>query len=193
MRIIAGELKSRLFKDPPPGPSHPMGERARGALFNRLGDLSGAVVLDAYAGSGALAFEAVSRGARRATCIELRQRAYKLLVANVAQLGLADRVVCYRANVVSWLTRQPGDDYDLILADPPYATISSAQISRLADWLPAGGRLVVSYPDHWSPADCLPPRRWDYLNLSRYARANVGVFLKRSARGRRRARRPQVL
>ena len=184
MRIIAGELKSRLFRDPPPGPSHPMGERARGALFNRLGDLTGMVVLDAYAGSGALAFEAVSRGASRAACVEINRRIYALLVANTAQLGLEDRVSCFRANIASWLTRQPGDGYDLILADPPYNDLNPNHINQLADWLPAGGRLVISYPDHWSPADCLPPRQWDCLNSSRYARANIGIFLKRPARRR---------
>lgn len=178
MRIIAGELKSRLFRDPPPGPSHPMSERARGALFNRLGDLSGAVVLDAYAGSGALAFEAVSRGASRAACVEINRRVYALLVANVAQLGLEARVNCFRANIASWLTRQGGGDYDLVLADPPYGDINPNHINQLADWLPAGGRLVISHPDHWSPDDYLPASSWDHLGSSRYSQANVGIFLK---------------
>ena len=60
MRIIAGQLKSRIFKAPPDS-SHPMSERARGAIFNMLVDVKGLVVLDAYAGSGALAIEAISR------------------------------------------------------------------------------------------------------------------------------------
>ena len=188
MRIIAGELKSRLFRDPPLGPSHPMSERMRGALFNRLGDLSGAVVLDAYAGSGSLAFEAVSRGAARAACVEINNRVYKLLSANCQQLGLESRVSCYRANISTWLSNQPGADYDLIFADPPYTDIRPAQISQLADWLPAGGTLVVSYPHHWSPVESLSTKDWDYASQSHYTRANVGIFHKRLPARRRRRR-----
>ena len=133
-----------------------------------------------------MAFEAVSRGARVAACVEMNRKVYALLVANVAQLGLGERVNCYRANIASWLTRQPGDDYDLIFADPPYNDLRPDHISQLGDWLPAGGRLVVSYPDHWSPVDCLSSRQWDCLNLSRYAQANIGIFLKRPPRRRTR-------
>lgn len=178
MRIIGGELKSRLFRDPPPGPSHPMGERIRGALFNRLGDLSDLVVLDAYAGSGALAFEAISRGAVRASAVEINAKTYKLLTDNCQRLGLQERVRCFRANITTWLSNNPGDDYDLVFADPPYLDIRSSQIAQLADWLPVGKTLVISYPHHWAPAESLHPKDFDCVSLSRYARANVGIWHK---------------
>ena len=165
-----------------------MSERMRGALFNRLGDLSGAVVLDAYAGSGSLAFEAVSRGAARAACVEINNRVYKLLSANCQQLGLEDRVSCYRANISTWLSNQSGSDYDLIFADPPYNDIRPAHIAQLADWLPAGGTLVVSYPHHWAPAESLPTKNWDWVSINQYTRANVGIFHKRQLSRRRRSR-----
>ena len=188
MRIIGGELKSRLFVDPPAGPSHPMGERIRGALFNRLGDLSELVVLDAYAGSGALAFEAISRGAVRAACVEINTKTYKLLADNCRRLGLGDRVRCYRANITTWLANNPADDYNLIFADPPYLDIRSHQISQLADWLPDGGTLVISYPHHWSPAESLDTKEFDCVSLSHYTRANVGIFHKRLPKRRRAGR-----
>lgn len=185
MRIIGGELKSRLFRDPPGGPSHPMGERIRGALFNRLGDLSGLTVLDAYAGSGALAFEAVSRGAVRAAAVEISPKIYQLLADNCRRLGLEDRVGCFRANITSWLANNSSEDYDLVLADPPYTDIRSSQIAQLADWLGPGQTLVISYPHHWSPAEALSDKEFDRVSLARYTRANVGIWHKRQLKKRR--------
>ena len=70
MRIIAGDLKGREFKSPRGRTTRPMSEKTRGALFNTLGDIEGLSVLDGFAGSGALVFEAISRGAVSALAIE---------------------------------------------------------------------------------------------------------------------------
>ncbi|MCA9328933.1 RsmD family RNA methyltransferase, partial [Candidatus Saccharibacteria bacterium] len=76
MRVIAGEFKSRILKDPTGNRTHPMAEKVRGALFNSLGDITGLDVLDAFAGTGAVGIEALSRGAKRVWSVELDNDAF---------------------------------------------------------------------------------------------------------------------
>jgi 16S rRNA (guanine966-N2)-methyltransferase len=80
MRVVAGSLKGRIFNEPSGHQTHPMSEKVRGALFNALGDIEGLSVLDAFAGSGALSFEAVSRGAKSVVrLIKTRPRFTKVI------------------------------------------------------------------------------------------------------------------
>ena len=175
MRIIAGQLKGRLFRAPPAGATHPMGERARGAIFNMLQDISGLEVLDAYAGTGALAFEALSRGAGRVTAIEVNRRAYKLLHDNASKLESGERLICKRANVTSYLA-STGKDYDLIFVDPPYQTIKAEALERIGRHLRPQGRLVLSYPKSFQPTFTAPS--WQVLSQKTYAAAQIMIWLK---------------
>jgi 16S rRNA (guanine966-N2)-methyltransferase len=96
----------------------------REALFSILGDaVSDARVLDLYAGTGALAFEALSRGARSATCVERSSSALRALERNVRDLDLADRVTIERGDALAYARRLAGpkDRFDLVFCDPPYA------------------------------------------------------------------------
>jgi 16S rRNA G966 N2-methylase RsmD len=102
LRIIAGEFGGRIIEAPSGFTTHPMGERIRNALFNMLGDLSGKTVLDPYAGSGAIAIEAVSRGAASAVTIEKDRKAQEVIAANIANLHLENRVQLIRANCRAW-------------------------------------------------------------------------------------------
>ena len=130
LRIISGELKSRLFKAVPTPRSHPMSDRGKMALFNMLGHLDDVeLVLDAYGGSGALAFEALSRGAQRAIIIEINARVYKQLTANVKQLGLQNRVTTYRANNVTCLNNLQRQ-FDLMFLDPPFDNFREGQSTK---------------------------------------------------------------
>src|SRR3954465_12488188 len=88
MRIIAGQLKGQQFQAPHGHKTHPMSDKVRGALFNVLGDIEGLTFLDAFAGSGALAFEAASRGAKAVTAIDRDSSAHKILEQNAKELGL---------------------------------------------------------------------------------------------------------
>ena len=100
LRIIAGELRGRRIRVPATATVRPTAERAREALFSILAPvLPGAVVLDAYAGSGALGFEALSRGAARAVFVEADGTALGTLGDNVEELGLADRCQLLRGRV----------------------------------------------------------------------------------------------
>ena len=122
-RLIAGSAGGRRLKVPASG-VRPTGDRAREGLFNSLGsmlDLEGARVLDLYAGSGALGLEALSRGAAEAVFVESGSRVLPVLRANVASVGLpGGRVI---AGSVPTVVAGPAPArFDLVLADPPYAT-----------------------------------------------------------------------
>ena len=122
-RLIAGSAGGRRLKVPASG-VRPTGDRAREGLFNSLGsllELDGARVLDLYAGSGALGLEALSRGAAEVVFVESGSRVLPVLRANVASVGLpGGRVV---AGSVPTVVAAPAPArFDLVLADPPYAT-----------------------------------------------------------------------
>jgi 16S rRNA (guanine966-N2)-methyltransferase len=146
MRIIAGQLRGRQFKSPPGHRSHPMSEKMRGALFNALGDLQDLTVLDAYGGSGALAFEAASRGASSVITIEKSVLAYRTIKKNVEALDLSDTVKATRANVSTWSDNNDDLRFDVVLADPPYDDIRTNILEKLADHLETGGLYVLSWP-----------------------------------------------
>lgn len=145
MRVIAGRLGGRQFASPRGRRTHPMSDKARGALFNVLGDVSGLTVLDAFAGSGALAFEAASRGASRVVAIDVDKSAQRTIAANITSLGLADRVKLVRASAGAWLTTTD-DQFDVILCDPPYDDQQPALVAKLAGRAKTGGLVVLSSP-----------------------------------------------
>jgi 16S rRNA (guanine966-N2)-methyltransferase len=120
----------------------PTSDRAREALFSILGDISGARVLDLFCGTGALGIEAVSRGAANAVLVDSDPR---LARRNVDALGLGDRCEVVRSDALRYLAK-PGDKFDLILCDPPYALVSrvASDLERLAPQrLADTGRLVL--------------------------------------------------
>lgn len=145
MRVIAGSLGGRIFNSPRGHRTHPMSDKMRGAMFNMLGDISGLTVLDAFAGSGALSFEAVSRGAASAIAIERDRNAQRTLHENVALLGVTDGVKVINANANSWL-RTSSELFDLILLDPPYDALQWDLLDSLSTRLQADGRLILSWP-----------------------------------------------
>ena len=146
MRIIAGTLGGRLFSSPPGHRTHPMSDKMRGALFNALGDIEGLTVLDAFAGSGALSLEAISRGAVHATAIDIDKGAIVTIAENAQTLGLATKVKAIRAGVAAWLTTSQNDAFDIILADPPYDDLQLATIQNLVSRLKPNGVFVLSWP-----------------------------------------------
>ena len=92
MRIVSGQLKGQQFQSPHGHRTHPMAEKVRGALFNILGDIEGLTFLDAFAGSGALAFEAASRAAASVTAIDKDSSAHQIIEHNLKDLHLEKTV-----------------------------------------------------------------------------------------------------
>lgn len=145
MRIIAGKYGSRIIRTPRGFVTHPMGERPRSALFNSLGDISGLEVWDAFAGSGALAFEAVSRGAKSALATERDRQAYQVLKANAEKLG-AYNVQTTKASCKAWSNNNKNKKFDIIFCDPPYNDLQLSTVFSLIRHLKPKGLMVLSYP-----------------------------------------------
>lgn len=145
-RIIAGSAKGRVLKVPASG-TRPTSERVREALFSRLEHIDmveGARVLDLYAGSGALGFEALSRGALQVDLVEKSRAACKILQDNARSFGAAARV--HQGDVTAFVTARTPQETDLILVDPPYdlpETDLAAVLEGLVAWLEKDGLIVV--------------------------------------------------
>jgi 16S rRNA (guanine966-N2)-methyltransferase len=133
VRVVAGEFKGRRLRMPRGAPTRPTADRVREALFSMLGDVTGARVLDLYAGSGALGIEALSRGAVSAVFVERDARAAAAIQANLDTVGAEAEVS--RQDALAFVGRD-GRAYDLVFCDPPYD--SGPRIARqLAERLPA--------------------------------------------------------
>lgn len=146
VRIIAGKYGGRVIEGSGTDRTHPMSERIRNALFNKIGsECAGAEVLDAFAGSGALGFEALSRGAKSAVFVERDRIAQKIIEKNIQTLQ-AEAATLVKAPVASW-AQTTTQQFDLILADPPYHDPQLSTVTRLFGLLKPNGLMVLSYPD----------------------------------------------
>src|SRR3546814_126975 len=170
MRIVGGSHRGRAISAPPGDDTRPTSDRVRETLFNMLlhspallnreghTRLEGGIVLDPFAGSGALSFEALSRGASHAYLFEIDALARRTILSNAAELKLADRITMRSADA-----RQPGAptaQADLIFLDPPYRSGLGSQALTGMDahgWLKRseerrGGKEGVSTcRSRWSP------------------------------------------
>ncbi len=123
-----------------------MGERIRGSLFNILGDMTGLSVLDAFAGSGALGLEALSRGAASAMFIERDKVAQNIIGENITTLGVSTKAELIRTSVSQWDETAKKQQFNIIFVDPPYHDLQLSTVSRLAKYLKPNGLMVLSYP-----------------------------------------------
>jgi 16S rRNA (guanine(966)-N(2))-methyltransferase RsmD len=150
VRITGGELGGRALQVPRGGSVRPTADRVREALFSFVGDLSGAVVLDGYAGTGALGIEALSRGAARAVFLERSARVLRVLRSNLDQLNLGERSEVHRGDAVQALRRLASSDparrFDWAFLDPPYRGPEARRLLNAIDELSvmaADGRVMV--------------------------------------------------
>jgi 16S rRNA (guanine966-N2)-methyltransferase len=147
VRIIAGEWRGRQLVAPPGKDTRPTADRTRESLFSmlasRLGSFEDMRVADLFAGSGALGFEALTRGAASATFVENDPKAAAAIRHNVDALGARDRAQILTGSALALPRSEP---FDLIFADPPYAPNSGTAVARAvveAGWLAAGGWLSI--------------------------------------------------
>jgi 16S rRNA (guanine966-N2)-methyltransferase len=146
MRVIAGKLGGQVFSAPKGHHTHPMSDKIRGAIFNILGNIADLTVLDAFAGSGALSFEAVSSGASRVTAIDQDKNAYNAIVKNISDLKLGKQIKVIRANTTSWSEKNLTESYDIVFADPPYDNLQIGLLQKLVRHLKLNGIYVISWP-----------------------------------------------
>jgi 16S rRNA (guanine966-N2)-methyltransferase len=176
VRVIAGDLKGQRLVAPRGWRVRPTSDRAREAIFSVLGDrVEGASVLDLYCGTGALAIEALSRGAAHATLVDRDTRA---ALGNVENLGLAERVELVRAETGRWLAGRSGDGapaFDLVFVDAPYRLadrVGQELDTHLPRLLNEGGRAIVeSGAGRPLRIDSLPR-----LRQRRYGAADVSIY-----------------
>ena len=157
-----------------------MGERERLALFNMInGYMAEARVLDAYAGSGALGIEALSRGAKSVCFVEKNRAAERCIANNLSILGFdnnasqeysGQEVNLYCEDVAKY---KPSQKFDLILADPPYDKFDIKQIGYLSPLLVKGGILVLSHPGEAPDLPQMTPEK-----SHKYAGATISIFVK---------------
>lgn len=159
MRVISGSARGRTLKAPAGRDIRPTSDKVRAAIFNILvasadgPELEGARVLDLFAGTGALAIEALSRGAASAVLVDEDARALDALTANLASTKLAHRAKVMRRDLEK---RPPADlgAFDVVFADPPYALVEGSRaLAALAPCVAPGGVAVVEHDaDTESPA-----------------------------------------
>ena len=133
MRIIAGSRRGHTIHAPSGADTRPTSDRVRENIFNIVGPVDGATVLDLYAGSGAMGLEALSRGAAQAVFVDDDRDAVRAIEANLDKLRLRGTVLCRDAIAVLASEKRK---YDLVLVDPPYDMVTELQ-PQLARYLPA--------------------------------------------------------
>ena len=176
MRVVAGELRGRRINAPLGKKTRPTTDKAREATFNALGSLGvvvGARVVDAFAGSGALGIEALSRGAEHCTFIERDREALEVLRENLETLGLVEKSTIVRGDVLTNIALVR--NASLVLADPPY---------EFKQWRQFLGEvacdLVVAESDRDMNLASPAIIGWEVTRVKRYGRAYVS-FLQRLA------------
>jgi 16S rRNA (guanine966-N2)-methyltransferase len=182
MRVIAGEARGRALRAPAGTRTRPTADRVRGAVFNMLGsqlDLDGAVVLDLFAGSGALGIEALSRGAAAADFVDNDGAARRAVAGNLAATGLGDRGRVRPGDATSerlladLAAAVPDGYYDVAFCDPPYA---------FDGW----DGLLAALPARWlvveSDREVPLPSPWEVVRTKRYG-STVVVLARRDVPG----------
>jgi 16S rRNA (guanine966-N2)-methyltransferase len=180
MRVIAGELRGQSLVAPRGWKVRPTSDRVREAIFSALGErVTGATVLDLYCGTGALAIEALSRGAERAVLVD---RDVRPALGNVERLGLGERAELVRADVERWLGQVSGlphaGKFDLVFVDAPYRLadrVTDPLNTHLPGLLAPGGRAIVESgagkPLRIDSLERIRQRRYGAADVSMYGEA----------------------
>jgi 16S rRNA (guanine966-N2)-methyltransferase len=175
VRIVAGSRKGARIFAPKGVDTRPTADRVREAAFSLIGPVDDMVVLDLFAGSGAMGIEALSRGAAQAVFVESDRNATRAIERNLEKLGLTAAAIVRMDALTALATEAAASRrYDLVLVDPPYEMYSSVQ-TGLARYLPAlletGALVVVETGAAEEPELPLPKR-----TSRRYGSARLTVF-----------------
>ncbi len=203
MRITSGIFRGRKLVSPNSEATHPMGDREKLALFNSLGDsIKGAVVLDLFAGSGALGLEALSRGAKNVDFVENSRKAVLSIKSNISALEVLNSTNIFAQDVKVFLDYALANPkkYDIILIDPPYdkfekffnpntgvatnktnsgsagqcTSYCASAIFNLSELLSPEGKIVLSHPGLVPPANLFSGLK--LISSRKYARANISIY-----------------
>ncbi len=171
VKITSGLFRGRELKAPQNGITHPMGSREKLALFNSLSDkIKDKIILDVFAGTGALGLEALSRGASHVTFIEADKKAAEILKQNAIVLGVFEQVRIYNTKAEKIDFDSP---FDIVIADPPYEYFHDLPLSVL-DRLAKTAReyFVLSHPSDFDPHAIDA----ELLSTKAYAGSRITIF-----------------
>ena len=173
VRIIGGLWRSRLIEFPDAADLRPTPDRVRETLFNWLGqDLSGMACLDLFAGSGALGFEALSRGAASVIMVESNPAVMRALRDNAQKLG-ATGLTVVRGDALEF-ARGARSRFDVVFVDPPYRLgMQVAALAPLRGLLAEGGRVYVE-----GDAAFEPPRGWAVFRRARAGNVHFHLLVR---------------
>ena len=188
MRIIGGKYKGRVLESFPGENIRPTSDKVREAIFDILGKIpEGAKVLDLFAGTGALGFEAVSRGAKMVTMVEKDRRALRIIRENIRILGLGDRVEIISEDYRKALRRLGRErrSFGLVFADPPYKMLGTDNgIEKLlslldgSDSLKPGALVII---EHFLKIDFpSAPPGWVPIRRKQYGQTGVSIFQRQN-------------
>jgi 16S rRNA (guanine966-N2)-methyltransferase len=190
MRIIAGDARGRKLFAPDGAETRPTADRVREALFNILGArVRDAVVLDLFAGSGALALEAISRGAAFAALCDVSREAARAIERNIELLGAQNRTALIQADWRTALSRLSGHRFSLVFLDPPYRMADA--YARAAEAMAAQGLLAegaVIVMEHAPQAPPPLPDGFEVFDARRYGDTAVTLVRGAGARDAQNAR-----
>ncbi len=168
MRVVAGDLRGRRIESPSGDATRPTTDKVREAVFNALGSLDvvdGAIVVDAFAGTGAMGIEALSRGAAHCTFIEKDREALQVLKRNISALGLSDRSSIVSVDVKSAVPQH--GECDLFIADPPYG---------FSDWLSVLRHVTARVVVLESDREIVDVDGWETVRAKKYGRTHVAFL-----------------
>jgi len=181
VRIIGGSLRGRQLVAPKGTATRPTTDRVRESLFSALtsllgSDVGGGPVLDAFAGSGALGFEALSRGAGSVTFVENNRQALSTLTSNAERLGMSSRVKVISGSAFALASRGViGGPFALLLLDPPY-TLDPDTVTEMVDSLSGAERLsdecVLTW-EHATGTKVRMPKGFRLLQTKRYGTTEI--------------------
>ncbi len=171
VKITSGLFRGRELKAPQNGVTHPMGSREKLALFNSLSDkIKDKIIVDVFAGTGALGLEALSRGASHVTFIEADKKAAEILKQNAIVLGVFEQLRIYNTKAEKIDFDSP---FDIVIADPPYEYFHDLPLSVL-DRLAKTAReyFVLSHPSDFDPHAIDA----ELLSTKAYAGSRITIF-----------------
>ena len=181
MRVIAGELGGRRLHAPHGSRTRPTSDRVREALFMILGPLAGLRVVDLYAGSGALAIEALSRGAAWADLVDSDRHACEAARRNLEELGLLERAKLWRCRLPGGLSLLAGAvrAADVVFADPPYGGDELDGIfARLGSLKPTARLVLETHAKDGAPASA---HAFVKTDTRRYGETMLHIYMPRAA------------